>query len=58
MPLKITDDILNMLATKVAQSAIDLEDQPTLTWVYEKVNKDYGDQLTDDEKNRLIKIMF
>lgn len=57
MPLKITDDILNMLATKVAQSAIDLEDQPTLTWVYEKVNKDYGDQLTDDEKNRLIKII-
>ena len=57
MPLKITHSILEMLATTIAQSSIELQAPPTLEWLHETVNKDYGDQLTEKEKDQLIKII-
>ena len=55
--LKVTPGMLGLLAGKIAGLAVELDRPPDLRWLYEVVNRDYGDQLTDTEIAQLIKII-
>jgi hypothetical protein len=57
MAIKVTPQILRMIATTIAKSAFELDEAPELRWVHETVDRDYGDQLTEGEKKELINII-
>ena len=55
--LKVTPEILSLLAGKIASLAQELDGPPDLTWLYETISRQYDDQLTQSEIESLIKIV-
>ena len=55
--IKVTSEILSLLAGEIASLAQKLDGPPDLTWLYETISRQYDDQLTQSEIESLIKIV-